>query len=146
MYAYTVDGWLKERLRGVGAERALLFEDVSLIDGSGSPPRSGASVLVRGGLIDTVFPSRASVDVPAEPAVERISLNGCFVMPGFIHCHVHFTGLEGRDPFRKNIQQYPSIRLIRAVRDANLEAWPYDLVIRTVKRSSLWAEALDGQG
>lgn len=41
-----------------------------------------------------------------------------FLTPGFVDCHVHLTGLEGRDAFRRNIDKYESIRLLRSTRDA----------------------------
>jgi imidazolonepropionase-like amidohydrolase len=118
MYAYTTDGFLKDRLLRVENGRALLLDDVNVIDGSGGPVRPRISVLVHDGIIDKVVPTTEANGIGSADGVERVSLSGCYLTPGLIDCHVHFTGLEGRDPFRKNIQQYPSIRLIRAVRDA----------------------------
>jgi imidazolonepropionase-like amidohydrolase len=118
MYTFTADGWLRERLLRPAPGQPVVFESLELVDGTGAAPQRGASVVVRDGRIDQVLPPGATADLPSEPAPMRVSLGGGFLTPGLIDCHVHLTGLQGRDPFRRNIEPYPSVRLVRAARDA----------------------------
>ncbi len=70
----------------VGASAAnLLFENVTLIDGTGTAPIVGASVLVKNDRIDLVSP----VPLKHEAGVQVIDGTGKFLMPGLIDSHVH---------------------------------------------------------
>ncbi len=71
---------------------ALLIRDVTLIDGTGSPPRPGARVLVDGARIAAV----GGAGLTAPLGTEEIDGHGYFLLPGFFDCHVHFMG-EGPD-------------------------------------------------
>ena len=117
MYGYAAQA-LGERLRRPRGDRPVVLEGVTLIDGTGAPSRR-ASLVLHGDRIDRVVDAGADLGLPAEPAPERIEAQGRFVTPGLIDCHVHLTGAEGRDPFRRNIEPYPSVRLVRATRDAH---------------------------
>jgi len=55
-------------------------------DGTGSPPDSGATLLVRDGRVAGV----GSVPIPADAMV--VDLSGRFVMPGLVDVHAHVTG------------------------------------------------------
>ena len=63
----------------------ILFENVTLIDGTGTAPVTGASVLVKGDRIDLVSP----VPLKHEPGVEVVDGRGKFLMPGLIDSHIH---------------------------------------------------------
>lgn len=69
----------------------LLFEDVTLIDGTGRSPVEHAYVLVEGDRIVRV--SRSPLEAPAR--VSRIDGRGKFLIPGLMDMHVHLTGARG---------------------------------------------------
>ncbi len=72
------------------ADRATLFREVSLVDGTGAPPRP-ADVLVTGDRIARVTaPSRERVP----PATRVIEGRGRVLTPGFIDLHTHGDPLE----------------------------------------------------
>ena len=64
----------------------LLVHNVTLIDGNGGPPRLGADVFVRGGVI--AAPAKPDSETPAE----TIDGTGLFLLPGLIDAHVHLSG------------------------------------------------------
>ena len=63
-----------------------VFSGVRLIDGTGRTPIEDATIVVRGGRIESVGPA-ASVTVPR--GANRINLAGRTVVPGFINAHGH---------------------------------------------------------
>ena len=66
----------------------LLIENVTLIDGTGRPPVTGASVLVDGDRISRI--ARGSIDAPR--GTNRIDGTGKFLMPGLMDMHIHLRG------------------------------------------------------
>jgi imidazolonepropionase-like amidohydrolase len=66
-------------------EEPLWLTGARLIDGTGAPPRDGASVLVRDGRIERVG---AATDAPPGDA-RRIDLEGRTLMPGLVDAHAH---------------------------------------------------------
>jgi len=62
-----------------------LLKDVTLLDGSGAPPRPGAAVLVRGDRVAEV--TTAAAPAPAEARVE--ALGGRWLIPGLFDVHAH---------------------------------------------------------
>lgn len=72
------------------ADRSTLFREVSLVDGTGAPPRP-ADVLVTGDRIARVTaPSRERVP----PATRVVEGNGRVLTPGFIDLHTHGDPLK----------------------------------------------------
>ena len=66
----------------------LVLEDVTLIDGSGAPPRQNTSIVIQGERIVEIgnktkngYPDKATV----------VNLAGRYVLPGFIDMHVHLA-------------------------------------------------------
>lgn len=106
MFRYTTHG-VSNLLRFSGT---LAVDNITVIDGAGNQPFL-ASVNISDGVISSVGESTVEVD-------KRIDGTGLYATPGLVDCHVHLTGLEGRDPFRRNLDRYEPIRLIRAARDA----------------------------
>ena len=119
MFKLSPDGALGGRLRRLGGEGLLVLEGVTVIDGTGAPPREGATLVVRGDRIIAEVPRGGRVDLPSEPVALRLDLRGMFVTPGLIDAHVHLTGYQGRDPYRRHLERYPVINVLRAARDAN---------------------------
>jgi imidazolonepropionase-like amidohydrolase len=64
--------------------------NATLIDGTGAAPRSGMSIIVRGGRI-AALESRAPA--PTE-GVRRIELGGRYLLPGLIDAHAHIDSPE----------------------------------------------------
>ena len=58
----------------------------TLIDGSGSEPQSGITILIEGERISTMG---RSISIPRDATV--IDAQGGSVLPGLIDCHVHFA-------------------------------------------------------
>ena len=63
--------------------------DVTVIDGSGQPPRRNITVVVTGERITYVGPPRMP-----EPGEEEINGTGKFLVPGFIDTHAHATFID----------------------------------------------------
>lgn len=65
----------------------LALTDVTLIDGTGAPPRPGMTVIVRGETISDVFRS-GERDLPRDGAI--LNLKGLFLIPGLVSSHDHY--------------------------------------------------------
>jgi imidazolonepropionase-like amidohydrolase len=65
-----------------------LIENVTVIDGTGAAPLSGASVLIRGERIELVSPR----PLRHEAGVQIIDGRGKFLIPGLIDTHIHLQG------------------------------------------------------
>ena len=72
---------------GRHGDRAVLFRDVSVFDGTGAA-RFPGSVLVRGNRIDTVVQGADEIDAPDAEVVDG---RGCTLMPGLVEGHAHLT-------------------------------------------------------
>lgn len=70
---------------------------VRLVDGTGAPPKTDQSIIVRGDTIAAVGPS-SSVQIPE--GTEVLDLAGHTVVPGFVglHEHLFYAGAYGRVP------------------------------------------------
>jgi imidazolonepropionase-like amidohydrolase len=78
---------------GPVAAQAVVFEHVTVIDGTDSLPRPDRTVVVAGNRITTVGPTRTT----RPPAGARvIDGRGKFLVPGFWDMHVHTTFVDGR--------------------------------------------------
>lgn len=71
----------------VAQETHLAITGVTLIDGSGEPPREGMTILVQDGLVTDVTPADEAV-IPAAATV--IDATGKYAIPGLADMHVHF--------------------------------------------------------
>jgi imidazolonepropionase-like amidohydrolase len=84
-----------------------VFENFTLIDGTGRPPVAAAAMVVRDGKIEYAGP-RSGMRAPA--GAERLDLAGRWVMPGLIDLHVHLGNVKGlvQDPkffTRENLEE-----------------------------------------
>lgn len=85
-----------------------LFENFTLIDGSGRAPVAGAALVVTDGRIEYAGP-KAGAKAPA--GAQRIDLTGKYVMPGIINLHSHLGNTKGlvNDPkhyTRENLESH----------------------------------------
>jgi amidohydrolase family protein len=71
-------------------DTARLVRGATVIDGTGTPPRPGTSLLIRGDRIAAVGPD---AEFGVQPDGEVIDARGLTVIPGLIDCHVHIGHL-----------------------------------------------------
>ena len=76
----------------LSGQASLLFENVTLIDGTGRPAVPNAWVLVEGDRITRV----AAREIEAPRGSERIDGTGKFLIPGLMDMHIHLSGGRGR--------------------------------------------------
>ncbi len=76
----------------LSGQASLLFENVTLIDGTGRPAVPNAWVLVEGDRITRV----AVREIEAPEGAERIDGRGKFLIPGLMDMHIHLSGGRGR--------------------------------------------------
>jgi imidazolonepropionase-like amidohydrolase len=99
----------------------LLIEGASVIDGSGSAPREGVSVLVQGDRIHSVA---ADIDVDRTvPRAERdglvtIDASGKTLMPGMVDAHCHMSYGESRTQEEQDLYTSVELRTLRAAFNA----------------------------
>ncbi|HTO92435.1 MAG TPA: amidohydrolase family protein, partial [Candidatus Sulfotelmatobacter sp.] len=104
----SIDGIPPPPLAVVGA---------TLVDGNGGAPVPNATILIRDGKIDAAGPS-SSVRVPA--GVDTLDARGCWVLPGLIDAHVHYsqTGwADGRPDAMDLRARFPYPDVERRLRD-----------------------------
>lgn len=89
----------------------LLIEGATVVDGTGSPPRPGESVLVEGNRIAAVGPGVAA---PDGAPVERIDAAGKTLMPGLIDCHCHISFGESRTQEEQDLYTGVESRTLRS--------------------------------
>ena len=76
----------------LSSQESLLFENVTLIDGTGRPAVPNAWVLVEGDRITRV----AVREIEAPQGAVRIDGGGKFLIPGLMDMHIHLSGGRGR--------------------------------------------------
>ena len=79
---------------------SLLIENVTLIDGTGRPPVSGAFVLTDGDRIVRI--SRERIDAPN--GTVRIDGRGKYLIPGLMDMHIHLSGGRGRNDVQAGVR------------------------------------------
>jgi len=71
-----------------GAAHAETYTNVTLIDGTGAPPRLHMSITITGERIDSVAPAVAA-------GKNVIDMRGAYALPGLINTHVHLATAPG---------------------------------------------------
>lgn len=100
MLAALVAGLQGALVTTVAAADSIAITDVTVIDGTGAPPRRGMTVLVDDGRIAALG---RDVDLPAD--ARRIDGRGKFLLPGFIDSNVHAT-IYGNASRRETVVKY----------------------------------------
>ena len=90
----------------------VVLRDVLLIDGTGSPARSGMSVEMRDGRITRVAPSG---EVGAPAGAEIIDGSGHTVIPGLVMLHEHLFYPSGQARYNTNEVSFPPLYLAGGV-------------------------------
>jgi imidazolonepropionase-like amidohydrolase len=88
---------------------ALVLSGARIIDGTGTDPVRGRSVVVEGGLITAV------VDDARAPRGAGIDLAGHTLLPGLINCHVHLCFGAEADPVRPLREEPVGLTAIKAL-------------------------------
>src|SRR6202049_359407 len=87
---------------------SLAITNGTLIDGSGSDPQSGGTILIEDERITSIG---RSITIPRDAAV--IDAQGGSILPGLIDCHVHFA-MEYPNMARYLVTS-PSLRLLETI-------------------------------
>jgi imidazolonepropionase-like amidohydrolase len=101
-------------------DRYVLLRCGTLLDRPGSPPRTGATLVVKNGVVDAVLDGlTARPDgLSAGASVEEIDLKDRFVLPGLIDCHVHL-GTEISGDYRlRRVEETDGDATVRSVVNA----------------------------
>jgi imidazolonepropionase-like amidohydrolase len=85
------------RGRGVQRPTSMLITDVTVIDGTGAPPKAHMSILIDSGRFTRVFEVRE----PVPKADTVVDGTGLFAIPGLIDAHVHI----GTQPWAREVDQ-----------------------------------------
>ena len=93
--AFPGRAWVRQ------ASDARGFTGLTLIDGSGSPARSGMTILIGDGRITAVVPDGSQ---PIPPTVPTEDLSGKYVIPGLIDTHVHLATDPSADDTRARVE------------------------------------------
>ncbi|MBI4187240.1 MAG: amidohydrolase family protein [Chloroflexi bacterium] len=97
-------------------ENEFALVGATLIDGNGGPPRRDVTIMVKDGVIQKVAAGKRGVK--SGPRLQRVDLDGRFVMPGLIDSHLHFTGTASDDPVTW-LSEPNYLRAIRTVAQAH---------------------------
>jgi imidazolonepropionase-like amidohydrolase len=92
-----------------------IYRNAVLIDGTGTPPRPGTSIVVEGERIAAVLPDR-QVDMRGAQVVD---LRGQYVIPGLIDTHVHLATPPDAAAARATLrrQLYAGVTAVRSMAD-----------------------------
>lgn len=110
----------------------VLYRNATLIDGTGTPPRPGMSVLVDGERIKDVQPNDR---LPAPAGVRVVDLSGKYLLPGLVDSHEHLATPPNRRQAEASLRRdlYGGVTGIRDMAD-DLRA------VAELTRASLRAE------
>lgn len=99
----------------IAADNAVLYSDVTLIDGTGAPARSHVDILVRGDRIARVARHGA---IEAKDA-RTVDLAGRYIIPGLIDSHVHMATPPDRPAALKELRRnlYGGVTAVRDMAD-----------------------------
>ena len=104
------------------------LKGVRVIDGLGSAPRAGQTIIIAGGKIKAIG---TSVEVP--PGAKVIELSGRTVTPGLVMLHEHLNYFSGRAIWHSQPVSYPKLFLaagVTTIRTAGSEQPEVDLNLK----------------
>lgn len=74
------------------APGARAFTNITVVDGTGSPPRPHMTLVIRGARIDDLFEAGAK---PLPTGAEVVDMSGRTVIPGLVEAHTHLEEFSG---------------------------------------------------
>lgn len=75
-----------------GSTATLIIENVTLIDGTGSPPVAAATVMIENGVFTHISAGEGSRSVRRPRGARVIDGRGQFLIPGMMDMHIHLLG------------------------------------------------------
>ena len=103
-------GWVLLFLAACGHEPTMpdppgrvTLTGVTVVDGNGTPPVTGRTVVIDAGRIVSIGPDGA---VPLDPDGEVLDLAGHWLMPGLIDTHVHMPEVASQPRFLDNLLSF----------------------------------------
>lgn len=93
--------------------RPLVLRNAFVFDSEERRFAPGMDVLVRDGTIASIGPGIAAPD-----DAETVALDGAYVIPGLIDCHVHLTSSGAPEALTRSQADHPHMRAFRATRHA----------------------------
>jgi imidazolonepropionase-like amidohydrolase len=90
----------------------LVLKNATLIDGTGSDPVAGTTVVVEGNRIKEVLTGDPGT-IP--PGARVLDCRGRHLLPGLIDGHVHLAS-SGADPLEQQRRNYPSMQVIHTLK------------------------------
>lgn len=108
----------------ISNSRTIALKNVTVIDGTGTPPQPGQVIIIRDGIIKSISPVEAWESSDEEKVVD---LTGQYIMPGLINGHVHLTAHRGniKDHLRSMLEKGTT-----AVRDLGGDARTLSVLAR----------------
>lgn len=96
------------------AQAPIALSNVSIIDGTGSAPQPGMTILVEGGRIAAIFPVGSR---PLPAGTIQLDVAGSFVIPGLIDAHVHLATFDRSPDIARALLRFALLGGVTTVRD-----------------------------
>lgn len=95
-------------------QKIQIFENITLIDGTGDPPQENVAIACVDERIDTIRSTAELADLFRSSA-DCIDMRGCFAIPGLVESHFHFATVPNRQTaeFVLNRQLYGGVTTVR---------------------------------
>lgn len=97
----------------------LYLKNLRLVDGTGTPARPGAALVIEGDTLVHAGPL-APLDEPGGPDVEAIDLGGRTVLPGLVEAHIHLSYNNVKVIADLDLNCPPEYSTLQAARNAEL--------------------------
>jgi enamidase len=126
------------------SDSVVALTNVRVIDGTGAPARAGQTIVLKGGMIQSVGDA-ASAKIP--PGARPIDLAGRTVMPGYVMLHEHLFYPAGGAIYNEQGYSFPRLYLaggVTTMRTAGNMAGYADLNIRkAIDAGTMLGPAID---
>ncbi len=95
-------------------QKMQIFENITLIDGTGSPPQENVAIACVNDRIDSIRPMGELTDTFRRSA-DCVDMQGCYVIPGLVESHFHLATVPNRQTaeFGLNRQLYGGVTTVR---------------------------------
>lgn len=103
---------------GLASAQVTVLRNVTVIDGTGAPPRHNAALVVEGSRIRAV----TNANAPAPAGAEVVDLNGKIIMPEIVNAHGHLGLLKGTTVASANYSEVSVKQQLRQYQDYGVGA------------------------